>query len=140
MLSHLSTVDDPGEDAWIARFNELRSAPLTYFTLVIVNMTTDRIVATGSIYVERKFIRGLGAAAHFEDVVVDKSLQSRQLGVTIAKALMAMSERMGCFKIGGNCLDHNIRTYAYVASHLEHWLIRTSKHSMKRSAGNELGA
>ncbi|KAI0726792.1 hypothetical protein C8Q72DRAFT_876696 [Fomitopsis betulina] len=110
VLSHLSTVDDPGEDAWIARFNELRSAPLTYFTLVIVNMTTDRIVATGSIYVERKFIRGLGAAAHFEDVVVDKSLQSRQLGVTIAKALMAMSERMGCFKIGGNCLDHNIRS------------------------------
>lgn len=110
VLSHLSTVEDPGEDAWLARFNDLRSVPLTYFTLVVVNMRTDRIVATGSIYIERKFIRGLGAVAHVEDVVVDKSQQSKQLGLCIAKALGAMSELMGCFETTGNCQDRNMRT------------------------------
>ncbi|EPS95770.1 hypothetical protein FOMPIDRAFT_128261 [Fomitopsis schrenkii] len=108
VLSHLSTVADPGEDAWIARFYELRSVPLTYYTIVIVDMRTDRIVATGTIYIERKFIRGLGAVGHFEDVAVGRLQQGRQLGLCIAKALVEISEGMGCYKTTGDCLDRNI--------------------------------
>lgn len=118
MLSHLSTVADPGEDAWIARFYELRSVPLTYYTIVIVDMRTDRIVATGTIYIERKFIRGLGAVGHFEDVAVGRLQQGRQLGLCIAKALVEISEGMGCYKTTGDCLDRNIRTYTYPMAHL----------------------
>ena len=115
VLSHLSTVSDPGEDAWIAQFNCLRSVPLTYFTVVVVDTRTDRIVATGTIYIERKFLRGLGAVGHFEDVVVDKSQRGGQLGLCLVKALIGISEGMGCFKTTGNCLDHNICTHTYAA-------------------------
>ena len=111
MLSHLSTVSDPSEDAWGSLFNYLRSIPSTYFTVVIVDTRTDRIVATGTIYIERKFLCGLGAVGHFEDVVVDRSQQGTQLGSCLVKVLVGISEGMGCFKTTGNCLDRNIRTH-----------------------------
>lgn len=117
MLSHLSTVSDPGEDAWIAQFNYLRSVPLTYFTVVVVHTRTDRIVATGTIYIERKFLHGLGAVGHFEDVAVDKSQRGGQLGLCLVKALIGISEGMGCFKTTGNCLDRNICTHTYAVPH-----------------------
>ncbi len=40
-----------------------------------------RIVAAGTLLLERKFIRGCGTAGHIEDVVVDSTCRGQRLGV-----------------------------------------------------------
>lgn len=111
MLSHLSTVSDPGEEAWVLQFNNMRSVPSTYFTVVVVDTRTDRIIATGSIVVERKFTHGFGAIGRLEDVVVDRVQQRGHIGLCLVKVLGGISDEMGCFKITGNCLDRNMGMY-----------------------------
>lgn len=109
VLSVLTVVTDPGEAAWQAQFNALRAAPRTYYSIVIVDKITDRIVAVGTAFIERKFLRGLGSVGHIEDIAVDKSQQGKKLGLRIIQALTVISENSGCYKTILNCSDSNIR-------------------------------
>ncbi|KAI0646309.1 acyl-CoA N-acyltransferase [Trametes meyenii] len=111
VLSVLTVVTDPGEDAWRVQFEALRAAPRTYYPIVIVDRPTDRIVAVGTVFVERKFLRGLGCVGHIEDIAVDKSQQGKKLGLRIIHALTAISENSGCYKTILNCSDSNIPFY-----------------------------
>ncbi|KZT70581.1 hypothetical protein DAEQUDRAFT_756222 [Daedalea quercina L-15889] len=111
VLSALSTVNDPGEDAWVTQFNTLRAVPCTYYTIVIIDKASDRIVATGTIFIERKFTRGLRSVAHIEDVAVDTSRQDKKLGLRIVQVLASITENSGCCMITGNCIDSNIPFY-----------------------------
>ncbi|KAI0764957.1 acyl-CoA N-acyltransferase [Fomes fomentarius] len=111
VLSVLTVVTDPGEEAWRAQFEAIRAAPRTYYSVVIVDKASDRIVAVGSIFVERKFLRGLGCVGHIEDIAVDKSQQGKKLGLRIIQALTGISENSGCYKTILNCSDSNIPFY-----------------------------
>ncbi|KAH9829879.1 acyl-CoA N-acyltransferase [Rhodofomes roseus] len=111
VLSVLTVVTDPGEDAWVAQFHALRAAPRTYYSIVIVDKASDRIVAVGTLFVERKFLRGLGSVGHIEDIAVDKSQQGKKLGLRIIQALTGISENSGCYKTILNCSDSNIPFY-----------------------------
>lgn len=111
ILSVLTVVSDPGEEAWLAQFNALREAGRTYYSIVIVDKPTDRIVAVGTVFIERKFLRGLGSVGHIEDIAVDKSQQGKKLGLRIIQALTGISENSGCYKTILNCSDANIPFY-----------------------------
>lgn len=110
MLSVLSIVVDPGEEAWVEQFNAQKAAPNTYYTLVVVDRATDRIVGVGCVFIERKFLRGLGKVGHIEDIAVDASCQGKKIGQRIIEALTRISEGQGCYKTILNCSDKNIRT------------------------------
>ena len=109
ILSVLTVVSDPGEAAWVEQFNAMRSTPRTYYQLVIVDKHTDRIVAVGCVFIERKFLRGLGSVGHIEDIAVVKNQQGKKLGLRIIQALTHISENSGCYKTILNCSDANIR-------------------------------
>lgn len=109
VLNVLTAVPDPGEVAWVAQFKAIRDVPHTYYSIVIVNKDTDTIVALGTVFIERKFIRGLGSAGHIEDIAVDKSQQGKKLGLRIIQALTSISENSGCYKTILNCSQDNIR-------------------------------
>jgi len=111
VLSVLTVVTDPGENAWVAQFNALRGAARTYYSIVIVDKATDRIVAVGTVFIERKFLRGLGSVGHIEDIAVDKSQQGKKLGLRIIQTLTGISENSGCYKTILNCSDSNIPFY-----------------------------
>ncbi|KAH9849361.1 acyl-CoA N-acyltransferase [Lenzites betulinus] len=111
VLSVLTVVTDPGEDAWRAQFEAVRAAPRTYYPIVIMDKPSDRIVAVGTTFIERKFLRGLGCVGHIEDIAVDKSQQGKKLGLRIIHALTAISENSGCYKTILNCSDSNIPFY-----------------------------
>ena len=118
VLEVLTVVTDPGEEAWVAQFNAMRAIPHTYYTLVIVDKPTDRIVAVGSIFVERKFLRGLGRVGHIEDIAVDKKQQGKKLGLRIINALTYISENNGNYKTILNCSESNIREFLFYVSYL----------------------
>ena len=136
VLSVLSHAPDPGYAAWLNHFNAVKfttSAPIqppggllrptptradttqglksnqTYFPIVIVSKTSDQLVGTGTVFMEKKFMRGLGTAGHIEDIAVDKSQQGKKLGLRIIQALTGISEALGAYKTILNCSDHNIR-------------------------------
>ncbi|KAL4063791.1 acyl-CoA N-acyltransferase [Scleroderma yunnanense] len=111
VLSVLTVVNDLGEDAWVAQFNAMRASPQTYYSLVIVDQATDKIVGVGTVFIERKFIRGLGSVGHIEDIAVDKSQQGKKLGMRIIQALTHISENVGCYKTILNCSEENMPFY-----------------------------
>ena len=80
-----------------------------YFPLVIVSKADDQVVGTGTVFMEKKFLRGLATVGHIEDIAVDKSQQGKKLGLRIIQALTGISEGLGAYKTILNCSDHNIR-------------------------------
>jgi len=104
-------VTDPGEAAWVTQFNAMCATPHTYYTLVIIDKKIDRIVAVGCVFMERKFLRGLGSVGHIEDIAVDKKQQGKKLGLRIINALTYISENSGNYKTILNCSEDNIREY-----------------------------
>lgn len=111
VLAVLTHTPDPGAQGWLSQFQSISHAAYTYYSIVIVSKTTDRIVAVGTVFLERKFLRGLGLVGHIEDIAVDKSQQGKKLGLRVIQALTAISEGRGCYKTILNCNDSNIREF-----------------------------
>ncbi|KAF9527235.1 acyl-CoA N-acyltransferase [Crepidotus variabilis] len=111
VLSVLTATPDVSTAQYAQAFEGMRACPNAYFTLVIVNRNTDQIVGVGCVFIEQKFIRGLGKVGHIEDIAVDKSMQGRKLGLRIINALTTISEKVGCYKTILNCSDSNIPFY-----------------------------
>ena len=90
----------------------MRSLSKSYYSLVIVDKNTDKIVAVGTVFIERKFLRGLGSVGHIEDIAVDKSQQGKKLGLRVIQALTSISENSGCYKTILNCSESNMRKFS----------------------------
>jgi len=114
VLGILSETPNVGADAWTSQFHDLRDTPATYYILVVVSRDTDRIVASGGVFIERKFLRGLGRVGHIEDIAVSREMQGKKLGLRIIQALTHISEGVGCYKTILNCNDTNIRAFHHV--------------------------
>ncbi|KAG7095231.1 hypothetical protein E1B28_006006 [Marasmius oreades] len=111
VLSVLTVVTDPGEDAWVEQFRTMRATSGTYYPIVIVDKASDKVVGVGCVFMERKFLRGLGIVGHIEDIAVDKGQQGKKLGLRIIQVLTHISEQAGCYKTILNCSDANIPFY-----------------------------
>ena len=68
---------------------------------------SDKIVGTGALIVERKFIHQLGLVGHIEDIAVSKDQQGKKLGLRIIQALDYVSEKVGCYKTILDCSEAN---------------------------------
>ena len=110
MLKVLTSVGDPGEKAWVQRYRELVAAGI-YFVAVIVSRETDTIVATGTVFLEPKFIRTLATAGHIEDIAVDASTQGKGVGKALIAALTAVGKSRGAYKILLDCSEDNVPFY-----------------------------
>jgi glucosamine-phosphate N-acetyltransferase len=110
VLGVLTQAPDVGAEAWAAQFQVMRGEPAAYYLLVVVSRETDRIVGCGGVFVERKFLRGLGRVGHIEDIAVAREMQGKKLGLRIIQALTHISEAVGCYKTILNCNETNIGT------------------------------
>ena len=79
-----------------------------YVRVISVN---GRIVATGSLLIERKFIRACAACGHIEDVVVDAAQRGTGLGKRLVEHLMMKARENGCYKVILDCAEHNVGFY-----------------------------
>ncbi|KAI5306814.1 Glucosamine-phosphate N-acetyltransferase-like protein [Ascosphaera pollenicola] len=77
-----------------------------YFPIVICD-DKGRVVGTGTLLVERKFIHGLGLVGHIEDIAVDTHQQGKRLGLRLIQALDYVAEKAGCYKTILDCSEHN---------------------------------
>ena len=76
----------------------------------IVGVFNKKIVAYGSIVIENK-IRG-EVAGHIEDIVVDKELRGKMVGVSLIKELVAIAKKKGCYRITLFCKEKLEKFYS----------------------------
>ncbi|XP_078165911.1 putative glucosamine 6-phosphate N-acetyltransferase 2 [Carex rostrata] len=103
LLSQLSTCPSPSQSEFEARFADLAALGDDHHIAVVEDPTLGRIVATGSIFIEKKFLRGCSSVAHIEDVVVDKATRGAHLGQRIINYLVDRAKDAGCYKVILDC-------------------------------------
>ncbi|KAJ9120093.1 hypothetical protein QFC22_002991 [Naganishia vaughanmartiniae] len=112
VLAGLTVAPDLSPKVYEARFDEMRSAcPDTYYTLVFEHVPSQRIIATATLFVERKFLRNAGKVGHIEDVAVDVERRGKNLGKRVIMSLTEIAEKVGCYKTILDCNEENIPFY-----------------------------
>jgi glucosamine-phosphate N-acetyltransferase len=87
-----------GEDIWDERCEWLRSQSSTYYILVVVN-EQDKVIATGTCMMERKFIHNMGVVGHIEDLAVARDQKGKKMGLRVLEALVHVATCHGCYKV-----------------------------------------
>ncbi|KAJ1824295.1 Glucosamine-phosphate N-acetyltransferase-like protein [Coemansia sp. RSA 2671] len=109
-LANLTLVGDVTEQMFAESFEDMQRAGC-YFVIVIEDLDAAKIVATGTLVVEQKFIRMCGRVGHIEDIVVAKGQQGKRFGFTIIKQLMELATATGCYKSILDCSPDNVPFY-----------------------------
>nr|OQO23856.1 hypothetical protein B0A51_08255 [Rachicladosporium sp. CCFEE 5018] len=105
VLRVLTTVGDVQKEEFEKRFDEMKAGS-GYHVLVILD-GEEKIVGTGALVVEKKFIHSLGLVGHIEDIAVTKDQQGKKLGLRIIQALDYVAEHVGCYKTILDCSEAN---------------------------------
>lgn len=90
---------------WDERYAWMSARNDEYYLLCITD-SSNAIVGTGALLVERKFIHQLGLVGHIEDIAVAKDQQGKKLGLRIIQALDFVAEKVGCYKVCFPFLHH----------------------------------
>ncbi|KAK9107915.1 hypothetical protein Syun_023926 [Stephania yunnanensis] len=107
LLQQLSAVGSISDEEFEERFHELASRGEEHVICVVEDRISRRIVATGTVFVEKKFLRGCGKAGHIEDVVVDASARGAKLGKKVVDSLVEHARLLGCYKVILDCSMEN---------------------------------
>ncbi len=83
-------------------FDEIGADP---HYVVIVAERKGRIIGTGTLLLERKFIHDGGRAAHIEDLAVHVDEQRAGVGAKIVERLIAEARQAGCYKVVLECAE-----------------------------------
>ncbi|KAF7907870.1 uncharacterized protein EAE98_011251 [Botrytis deweyae] len=106
VLRVLTVVGDITEEQWNERYDWYNNQGKGgYYLLVIEDQ--GKVVATGALIVERKFIHNLGLVGHIEDIAVAKDQQGKKLGLKMIQALDFIAEKIGCYKSILDCSEAN---------------------------------
>lgn len=98
VLRVLTTVGDITESMWNERYDYYSKRNDEYYLIVICD-GNSKIVGTGSLIVERKFIHALGLVGHIEDIAVAQDQQGKKLGLRIIQTLDYVAAKVGCYKV-----------------------------------------
>ncbi|KAF7725198.1 N-acetyltransferase [Apophysomyces ossiformis] len=110
VLEVLTEVGNHTKEEWLGepRFID---GEIPDFTIAITDDKIDRVVAAGTIFVERKFVHKNGLVGHIEDIAVDANQQGKKLGLRIIQALKHIGAERGCYKVILDCSQKNIPFY-----------------------------
>ncbi|KAJ4765015.1 Glucosamine 6-phosphate N-acetyltransferase [Rhynchospora pubera] len=103
LLGQLSQCPSLSQSEFEARFADLVALGDDHHIAVVEDPTSGRIIATGSIFIEKKFLRGCSSVGHIEDVVVDKATRGGHLGQRIVNYLIDRAKAVGCYKVILDC-------------------------------------
>ncbi|KAJ2719025.1 Glucosamine-phosphate N-acetyltransferase-like protein [Coemansia sp. Benny D115] len=109
-LANLTVVGEVTEQMFAETFEEMQRSS-SYLVVVIEDLAEQKIVATGSLIIELKFLRGCGRVGHIEDIVVAKGQQGKRFGFIIIKQLLELASVTGCYKSILDCYEHNVPFY-----------------------------
>ncbi|KAL1857451.1 hypothetical protein VTK73DRAFT_8090 [Phialemonium thermophilum] len=106
-LRVLTTVGEIAQSEFEERYDWMAKQDGSYFVIVIEDTSRGKVVGTGALIVERKFVHRLGRVGHIEDIAVDKDQQGKKLGLRLIQALDYIAEKVGCYKAILDCSEAN---------------------------------
>lgn len=95
-LKQLTVCDSISDEVFVKWFHELSIHGNDHLIFVIEDGSSGPIIATGSVFIERKFIRNCGKVGHIEYVVVDSNFQGKHLGQKIIHVFSDYARSVGC--------------------------------------------
>lgn len=102
LLEHLTIVNK--EQISYKKFNHfIKNLNRYHLIYVLEDKSIKKVVATGTLLIEPKLIRGCGLVGHIEDIVVDKEYRHKHYGTTIVRALTQYAKKFGCYKVILDC-------------------------------------
>ncbi|KAI8880437.1 acyl-CoA N-acyltransferase [Backusella circina FSU 941] len=107
----LTEVGNHTKEEFLEQFNYMKKHNHEYHTITITDDSKDKVVAVGTILVERKFVHKNGLVGHIEDIAVDGNQQGKKLGLRIIQALKYIGAKQGCYKVILDCSEKNVPFY-----------------------------
>ncbi|KAG0434584.1 Glucosamine 6-phosphate N-acetyltransferase 1 [Dictyocoela muelleri] len=107
-LSELTQAPKVNNDEFIKRFKKLN---YDYIVLVAYHKNDRRVIGTGVIFFEYKFIRNLAIKGYIEDIVVCQKYRGLKIGKKIVEKLTEIGLERKCYKIVLSCDEKNIGFY-----------------------------
>ncbi|PIA59061.1 hypothetical protein AQUCO_00400132v1 [Aquilegia coerulea] len=107
LLQQLTIFNSISDNEFDSRFQDLSSYGDNHVICVIEDKKLKKIVATGSVFLEKKFVRNCGKVGHIEDVVVDSSVRGMKLGQKVIEFLTNHAKLNGCYKVILDCSVEN---------------------------------
>lgn len=108
LLSQLTIAPIISYDIFVNFINKLNS---DHQIFIIEDLCTNRIVGTGTIFIEYKLIHCQSQVAHIEDIVTDANYRGQGLGKYIIEKLIDIAQYRNCYKVILDCEEHNIPFY-----------------------------
>ena len=104
-FKELTIVGDITDENFKERFNKRKRMGIV--TVVAVENETNKILGTGSVFYEPKFIRSCSTKGFIEDICVAKYAQKKGVGKELVKYLRNRALSDGCYKILLTCNENN---------------------------------
>lgn len=111
LLTQLTVVGHITEEEFLERLEKLRKLGDLHHVLVVEDLRAQTVVASGTLFVEEKFVRSCGKVGHIEDVVVDKNVRGLHLGQRVIAVLTEKAKEVGCYKVILDCSVQNAPFY-----------------------------
>lgn len=73
------------------------------FHHIYVLEENNKIICTGTLIIEPKFIHNCGLVGHIEDIIVDENYNGLGIGGKLIEHLTEIAKRTGCYKVILNC-------------------------------------
>ena len=111
-------------DQYLPLINDLRD---TYFSKIIFEELFDiinsnstiwvieedgKLIGTGTILYEYKFIRNISKCAHIEDVCINKDYRGKNYGTLLIDHLITEAQNNNCYKVILDCNSELEKFYA----------------------------
>jgi glucosamine-phosphate N-acetyltransferase len=109
-LSELTVWVECSKEKLLSHFAFINASP-DYKVIVAYDPTENRVIGSGTLFIEHKFIRGCATKGHIEDVVVIRERRGKGIGQEIVKTLLQMSGNLGCYKTSLVCDESKVGFY-----------------------------
>ncbi|XP_055346865.1 glucosamine 6-phosphate N-acetyltransferase-like [Paramacrobiotus metropolitanus] len=118
LLAQHTKVGDVSAAKFAEQFQTMQAYKDIYYIVVIEDLAAHKIVATGTLEIEHKFIHSAALRGRIEDVVVDREASIKDyrysqgnLAAVIMDVVTTMGKVLGCYKISLESEDNIIKFY-----------------------------
>ena len=105
LLGNLTQTGDVPESLFLSTLQKVASQPETYYILVFEDQSSHSLAASGTLFIEQKFVHSASKVGHIEDIVVSPAYQRRGLGKRLIDGLTCIARAAGCYKAILDCAE-----------------------------------
>jgi glucosamine-phosphate N-acetyltransferase len=110
LLSQLTEVGNISKEEFKNRFNEINDNKYLHI-YVICDEDKNELIASGTLYIEPKFIHNCSKVGHIEDIVVGDKYRGKNYGWLLVNQLVHIARVEKCYKIVLACKDNLVSFY-----------------------------